>query len=82
MIVKIGPRGQITIPKSFRKSLNISPGDTLFITEVGGQLHLRPVTETIFDMRGIIPVDEPQDLEAVLETTKRKVARKIVDENE
>ena len=82
MLVKVGPRGQITIPKAYRKSLNISPGDSIVITEVDGQLKLRPVTETIFDMRGVISVNEPQDLEAVIETTKRKVAQKIVASQE
>lgn len=83
MLVKIGPRGQITIPKSYRKSLNLTPGDSVVIIEAEGQLHLRPVSETIFDMRGIIQVDQPQDLEVVMEATKRRVARKIVEsENE
>ena len=79
MLVKVGPRGQITIPKSYRESLNIDPGDNVMIVESEGELHLRPITETIFDMRGIIQVEEPQDLEAVLEETKRRVARKIVE---
>lgn len=79
MLVKVGPRGQITIPKSYRESLKIAPGDNVVIVESEGELHLRPVTETIFDMRGIIQVDEPQDLEAVLEETKRRVSRKIVE---
>lgn len=77
MLVKVGSKGQITIPKSYRKSLKISPGDSVIIIESEGQLHLRPVSETIFEMRGIIEVDEPQDLEEVLERTKQIVSRKI-----
>ena len=79
MFVKVNSKGQITIPKSYRKSLNISPGDNAVVTESEGQLILRPVSETIFDMRGVIEVDEPQDLEAVLETTKQNVAHKFVE---
>lgn len=83
MLVKVGSKGQITIPKSYRKSLKISPGDSVIIIESEGQLHLRPVSETIFEMRGIIEVDEPQDLEEVLERTKQIVSRKIAgSENE
>jgi AbrB family looped-hinge helix DNA binding protein len=83
MLVKVGSKGQITIPKSYRKSLNITPGDSVIIIESEGQLYLRPVSETIFEMRGIIQVDEPQDLEKVLETTKQIVSRKIAgSENE
>lgn len=77
MLIKVGPRGQITIPKSYRKSLNIEPGDSVVIIQAEGQLYLRPVPETIFNMRGAVQVSVPQDLEAVLEETKKIVARQI-----
>lgn len=58
MLVKIGPRGQITIPKSFRRSLDVAPGDKFAIVQVGDELHLKPVKKTIFDYIGFIPPSE------------------------
>jgi AbrB family looped-hinge helix DNA binding protein len=80
MLVKIGPRGQITIPKSLRRSLDIKPGDSLAITQTNGELTLQPVKGTIFDLVGSIPVDGPQDFDEIREKAKQHVAQKVVKE--
>jgi AbrB family looped-hinge helix DNA binding protein len=79
MLVKIGPRGQITIPKSLRKSLGIKPGDSVTIVQKGDELALRPVTETIFHLRGGIQVTHPQDFEELRERAKQHVANKVLE---
>ncbi len=58
MLVKVGKRGQITIPKTFRKSLEFGPGDSIAIVRVNDELHLKPVKKTIFDFIGAIPASE------------------------
>ncbi|MCP4424641.1 MAG: AbrB/MazE/SpoVT family DNA-binding domain-containing protein [Chloroflexi bacterium] len=80
MLVKIGPRGQITIPKSLRRSLGIKPGDSLAITQTNGELALQPVQGTIFDLVGSIPVDGPQDFDKIRERAKQHVAQKMAKE--
>ena len=42
-LVKVKHRGQVTIPHSLRKKLNISEGDYVKIDEVENGLVLRPV---------------------------------------
>ncbi len=76
MLVKVSPKGQITIPKEMRQQFAIEPGDilTIFATEDG--LVLQPVTETIFDLAGTIPVPEegPLTIAAIRESAGRYIA--------
>lgn len=79
MLVKVGPRGQITIPKSLRYALQINPGDTVALSLVNDEIKLRPVTETLFNLRGFISVGEPQDFTALREKAKQHVAQKVLE---
>ena len=69
MLITVGPRGQITIPKAFRKQLGIEPGDKITVTNTEEGLLLKPVTVTIFDLKGSIPIqsDGPYSLEQIRE---------------
>jgi AbrB family looped-hinge helix DNA binding protein len=42
--VKVSSKGQIVIPKSLRDSCHIRTGDTFVVSQVGGELRLRPAT--------------------------------------
>lgn len=71
--VKILPKGQITLPKEIRKSLNIKEGDTLVIENSDGEIVMRK-GKTIFDFVGTLPdlglsIDEVRD-KAVEEAAK------------
>lgn len=79
MLVKVGPRGQITIPKSLRYALQINPGDTIALSLVDDEIKLRPVTENLFNLRGIISVSEPQDFNVLREKAKKYVAQKVLE---
>jgi AbrB family looped-hinge helix DNA binding protein len=48
-------KGQITIPKSVRESLNLEAGDTIALVQVNDEIILKPVKKTIFDFIGKIP---------------------------
>ena len=52
--VKILPKGQITIPKKIRKSMDIKDGDTLLIEKTGEEIIIKK-GKTIFDYVGILP---------------------------
>lgn len=78
MLVKVGPRGQITLPKSLRQRMNIKPGDSVTLTEIDDYVMLRPVTKTLFDMVGSISVDGPLDFDAIQEEIKEHVAEKVM----
>lgn len=78
MLLRVSKKGQITLPKNLRKELGINPGDSVLITQKDDEFVLTPVTETLFDLRGFIPVSGPQDFEAAIEEAKRLVAEDIV----
>ena len=71
---KIGRGGQINIPKDIRDYLALEPGHFLGFSVEDGKVVLRPLTKTIRNFRGAVPVDGPQDLEAVRETALRQRA--------
>ena len=62
---RIGRRGQLTIPKAVRQSLGLAEGDHVAFVEHGGDVVLRPVRQSLRDLRGSVPVDGPQDFDAV-----------------
>jgi AbrB family looped-hinge helix DNA binding protein len=41
--VKVGKKGQVTIPKAMRKALKIEPGSTLRFTLDGGKITIEKV---------------------------------------
>jgi AbrB family looped-hinge helix DNA binding protein len=73
---KVGRRGQITIPQTIRHRLNLEQGDRIAFIRQNGDIILQPLTKTLFDLRGSIPVTEPQDFahirQQVLETRVQK----------
>jgi len=50
--VKVGARGQVVIPKKFRKKLNIEHGVILEIEETEGGLLLKPINP-VAEMKGL-----------------------------
>ena len=53
-VVKVLPKGQITLPKEVREDLRLAVGDTLLVEEYGGGIMLRK-GKTIFDFAGKLP---------------------------
>ena len=39
----------------------------------------KPLTKTIFDLRGTVPVDHPQDFEAIRGAVRRKHAKTVAE---
>jgi AbrB family looped-hinge helix DNA binding protein len=71
LTAKIGRRGQITIPKTVRQRLSIVEGQRVAFVIKGGEVTLQPLTTTIEDHRGIVPIKGPQDFEAVRRAVRR-----------
>ena len=63
--VKVGRRGQITLPRSIRRQVGIDEGDRVVILTHGGQIIIQPVTKTLLDLRGSVPVEGEQDFSAI-----------------
>jgi len=54
IVVKVLPKGQITLPKKIRQMLQIQEGDTLLLDTDGKQAILKK-GKTIFDFKGSLP---------------------------
>jgi AbrB family looped-hinge helix DNA binding protein len=63
--IKIGNRGQITIPRLIRRQIGLKPGDSIALIPQGDQVVLRPVKQTLVDLRGSVEVSGTQDFDAI-----------------
>lgn len=76
--LRIGRRGQITIPSALRRELQLEEGGHLSVMIREGEMILRPVGRSIFALRGSVPVDGPQDLEAIRADAVASRARRSI----
>ena len=67
--VKILPKGQITLPKEIRESLDVKEGDTLVIEKADDGIMLKK-GKTIFDFTGTLP-----DLGMSIEEIREKAVK-------
>lgn len=78
VISKIGRRGQLTIPRSIRRLLNLREGDRVAFVQRGDEVILQPLTSTLLDLRGSVSVTGEQDFDAVRDQAIEERARKVV----
>ncbi len=79
MFVKMNSEGQITLPESLLSAMKLKVGDSVMITQHKDGIMLRAVTETLYDLRGSVPVDDVQDFNAVIEEAKQQMAMELAD---
>jgi AbrB family looped-hinge helix DNA binding protein len=77
IISTVGRRGQMTVPRPLRRALNLQEGDRVAFIRRGDEIVLQPLTHTLLDLRGSVPVTEPQDLAAIREQVIQEHARKV-----
>ena len=76
----ITQKGQTTIPKEIRMLLNLKPKDRLFYIVEGDRVIIKPLRGDILELKGAVPArEQPKDLDQIIEITKKRVARKIVE---
>ncbi|MEW6087704.1 MAG: AbrB/MazE/SpoVT family DNA-binding domain-containing protein [bacterium] len=75
-VVKVLPKGQITLPKKIRKALNIKDGDTLVVEKTGQELVIKK-GKTIFDYVGTLP-----NIGLSIDEIREKAIEKAVKEDE
>ncbi len=78
IIRKVGRRGQITLPQAIRHRLNLQEGDRVAFVNRGEEVVLQPLTRTLLDLRGSVPVSGPQDFDAIRQQVIEEHARKVV----
>ena len=73
-------KGQTTIPKEIRTFLKLKPNDKLFYIVEGEKVVLKPLQGDILELRGSVPAkDQKLEFDKILEITRKKVAKKIVE---
>jgi AbrB family looped-hinge helix DNA binding protein len=77
IISTVGRRGQITLPKAIRTWLDLQEGDHVIFSRRGDEVVLQPLTHTLADLRGSVPVPGPQDLAAVRRQVIEAHAREV-----
>jgi AbrB family looped-hinge helix DNA binding protein len=77
IISKVGRRGQITIPRQVRRWLNLREKDRVAFIRRGNEVILQPLPHTLLDLRGSVPVREPQDFAAIRQQVIEEHARKV-----
>ncbi|MBW1999721.1 MAG: type II toxin-antitoxin system PrlF family antitoxin [Deltaproteobacteria bacterium] len=71
---------QTTIPKEIRNFLGLKPTDKIFYVVDGNKVILKPLKGNILDLRGSVKTKgEPVDFDKVRATTRKRIARKIVE---
>jgi antitoxin PrlF len=69
MTMRVGPKGQIVIPKPVRDRLGIVPGDEVVVDELDGEVRIRPAGNGV-RLLGLL-ADLPGGGTAALEAARR-----------
>jgi len=74
----ITSKGQITIPATIRKALDLQSGDRVdFMVEETGRVSFLPLTRKVMSLKGIIPKpDTPVSLDDMKATIKARGGRR------
>jgi AbrB family looped-hinge helix DNA binding protein len=62
---RVGRRGQIILPREVRRRIKVQEGDQIAFVMDGEQVFIKPITQSLLDLRGSVPVSAEQDFEAI-----------------
>ena len=76
MLATLTSKGQVTIPKKARETLNLDTGDRVeFIIDDDGRLFILPVTRSVKTLKGMLPKpSSPVSLEEMDEAIAQAVS--------
>jgi AbrB family looped-hinge helix DNA binding protein len=74
MTVRVGPKGQVVVPKAIRERLGIHPGDEVVVLEAAGEIRIRR-PRTARELFGLLgPATGLDDLAAERERERERDA--------
>lgn len=82
LVAKVGRRGQMTVPRTIRRWLNLREGDRVAFLRRGNEVLLEPLTATLRDLRGSVPVTAPQDFASVRRQIIAERARRVTKDGD
>lgn len=74
MTYKVGPKGQVVLPKPLRSELGIQPGDDVLFERAGEGIRVWKAP-TANDLWGSLPSAEIDPLQALMEDKRRERER-------
>jgi AbrB family looped-hinge helix DNA binding protein len=80
--IRVGRRGQITIPRQIRRQIGIQEGDHIALVPQGNQVIMRPITQTLLELRGSVPVSGPQDFPNIRQKVIAARSKKVSNHDE
>ncbi len=79
-VSRVGRRGQITLPRAIRHWLHLQEGDRVAFIRRGDEVILEPLTRTLRDLRGSVPVSGPQDFAMIRQQMLEAQAREVAED--
>ncbi len=76
LATQVGRRGQIVLPKEVRMKINVAEGDQIAFIIDGDQVVIKPVTQSLLNLRGRVKVSAKQDFDAIRNQVKTRRAQK------
>jgi antitoxin PrlF len=77
---RVGRRGQITLPREVRRHIKVGEGDQIAFIIQGEQVIIKPMTQSLLDLRGSVEVTGEQDFDAIRKEVIAKRAQRDSDE--
>jgi len=77
---RIGRRGQITLPREVRRRIKVDEGDQIAFIIEGEQVIIKPLIQSLLDLRGSVAVTGEQDFNAIRKEVMDKRAQRESDE--
>ena len=78
-ISRITTKGQVTIPKSLRKKMNLKAGDQVLFIDKGDDVVLKSV-KTLLDLKGFIKsAKKPEDWKSMRKSAQEYVAKEVLN---
>ena len=78
---RVRHRGQITLPRAIRRRLDLQEGDQIAFLERGDEIVLLPLTKTLLDLRGSVPVSGIQDFNQIRRKAIEMHVREAMDDD-
>lgn len=83
--MKVGPKGQVVIPKTFRNSLGIQPGSEVFVELTGNTIKIeRQTRDVVKDMeriaksgRNLKSIDMNKEYDQMMEERWKKIKKLV-----
>lgn len=60
-VATVSPKGQVTIPKSFRDEFEIKPGDKIFFVKTAEGMAILKPSKSLEDYRGFLKGRRPEE---------------------